>query len=249
MGSSDGTCGPVTESLGAKANTSLSAAITTTTGTSVSVASTTGMVVDDYLQIDSEIMEITAISPLAVSRGQLGTTAATHVSGDAVQDIQDWVYLSVTAGGDANGSTCTGACLYNFNVTTGATLTDATTGIAATGGTSGIIVDNSLTGTGESQSYYTTLGNATCGAMEPQAPARSVARCRRRNRILEFRRTVAGSVNVSRAEIGRTRQAQRTRPKLNGANRTTIRGPRASRPGSDAVFNALAQPLQHVGRQ
>jgi hypothetical protein len=156
-----GRCSPITEFLASSASTTLTAAITSTTSTSVSVASGTSFSNNDYIQIDSEIMHITTLAnPLTVTRGQLGTTGAAHTGGAAVQDIQDWLYLSVTANGTGNG--CSGACLYNYSVTTTTAPSDATTGITATGGTSGAVVDNFLTGTGESEIYYSTLGNATC---------------------------------------------------------------------------------------
>ncbi len=173
------TCSPVTEFLGAKANTTIN--VTggiTAASTSVTVASDTNIATGDYIQIDSEIILVSSVTggttvnftPAATHRGQLGTTAAAHADGAAVQDIQDWLYLSVSAGGGATG--CTGACLYNYSVTTTTTPGNATAGIAAAGGTSGVIIDNSLTGTGESQIYYSTLatsatactGNGTTGA-------------------------------------------------------------------------------------
>ena len=73
---------------------------------------------------------------------------------------QDWLFMSVIANGNTTG--CTGACLYNFNVQGAGTTGNVTDGIAAAGGTSGISIDNSLTGAGESQIYYTTLANQTC---------------------------------------------------------------------------------------
>ena len=87
----------------------------------------------------------------------------------------DYVFLSVTAGGTLTTSTpsalCTGACLYNFIVGTGgtdttagtaATPSTATAGIAEAGGTSGIVVDNVSSGSGESQIYFTGLSSQTC---------------------------------------------------------------------------------------
>src|SRR5208283_629655 len=82
--------------------------------------------------------------------GASGSCAGTP-SGGAV----DWIFLSVTANGGAPG--CTGACIYNYNVNT--TPTDATDGLTATGGTSGIVIDNVLTGAGQSQIYFSTLAN------------------------------------------------------------------------------------------
>jgi hypothetical protein len=159
------TCSPVTEFLGAKANTTLGGAgITTNAQTAITVASGTGIANGDYLQLGTEIMHVTAgggTTALTVARGQEGTTAAaSYPVGTAVQDIQDWAYLSVSATGADTG--CTGACLYNYSVTTTTSPTGSTTGIAATGGTSGIVIDNELTGSGESQIYYSTLSNQGC---------------------------------------------------------------------------------------
>ena len=163
--SGDAACSPVTEFLGAKANTTLGGAgITTNAQTAITVASGTGIANGDFLQLGTEIMLVTAgggTTALTVTRGQEGTTAAaSYPAGTAVQDIQDWAYLSVSATGADTG--CTGACLYNYSVTTTTSPTGSTTGIAATGGTSGIVIDNELTGTGESQIYYSTLANQNC---------------------------------------------------------------------------------------
>ena len=73
---------------------------------------------------------------------------------------QDWLFMSVIANGNATG--CTGACLYNFNVQGAGTTGNVTDGATATGGTTGIAIDNSLSGAGESQIYYTTLSNQAC---------------------------------------------------------------------------------------
>ena len=73
---------------------------------------------------------------------------------------QDWLFMSVIANGNTTG--CTGACLYNFNVQGAGTTGNVTTGQTATGGTTGIAIDNSLSGAGESQIYYTTLSNQAC---------------------------------------------------------------------------------------
>jgi hypothetical protein len=75
----------------------------------------------------------------------------------------DWIFFSVTANGSQTTTpACTGACLYNVNVTSEPAITTATAGIAATGGTSGIVVDNTSTDTGASQIYYSPLGNMAC---------------------------------------------------------------------------------------
>ena len=115
------TCSPVTEiSNSSNAATTLRAAITTTTSTSIPVTSGTGFTNGDYIRIDSETLLITAgggTTTLTASRGQLGTTAATHLIGAVVADIglHDWIFLSVTAGGAAGGSpACTGACILQL---------------------------------------------------------------------------------------------------------------------------------------
>ena len=90
---------------------------------------TTGIAKNDYIQIDSEIMEVASAggtTTLTVGTrggtGALGTAAASHVINEAVQDIQDWAYLGVTANGFDTG--CTGSagvpgCLFNYSITTG----------------------------------------------------------------------------------------------------------------------------------
>ena len=167
------TCSPVTEFLGAKANTTINeAGGITAASTSVTVTSNANIAAGDYIQIDSEIIHVSAVSggttvsfTVAGDRGALGTTAVAHANGAAVQDIQDWIYLSVSATG--NDTTCSGACLYNYNVTTGPTTGTATTGINAAGGTSGVIIDNSApsstnAASGEAQIYYSTLATQAC---------------------------------------------------------------------------------------
>jgi hypothetical protein len=94
---------------------------------------------------------------LTVTRAQNTTAAAAHSSGAAVTDIQDWLFLSVSALGNSTG--CAGACIYNYLVTTSPATAVATAGLGATGGTSGIIVDNTSTATGASQIYYSTITN------------------------------------------------------------------------------------------
>lgn len=77
----------------------------------------------------------------------------------------DWLFMSVGANGNttANGITCKGACLYNYNVTnSSATTGNPVAGLAEAGGTSGIVIDNSGTGAGESELYFSTLANQSC---------------------------------------------------------------------------------------
>jgi hypothetical protein len=70
--------------------TSLRAAVGSTTATSISVASASGFSAGDYVQVDAEAMQISAIAgtSLTVSRGALSTTAATHLVNTAVVDLR-----------------------------------------------------------------------------------------------------------------------------------------------------------------
>jgi hypothetical protein len=72
----------------------------------------------------------------------------------------DWIFMSASAHVTESGgnTTCTGACVLNFNVTTSPNKAGTpTTGLAETGGTSGIIIDNAASG-GGSEIYFTTIG-------------------------------------------------------------------------------------------
>lgn len=161
---------------GAVAITSLSAAITTTSQTSVSLTSTTGFGVGDFIQVGTEIMKVTGggnplTNPLTVIRGARSTTASTYSSGTTVKDVtHDRIFVGVAVA--ASSEPCTtpsGGCSLIFDVTApplsvgaGSTAV-ASLGLNATGGTSGIVIDNSNTSvTGASQVYYSTIGNATC---------------------------------------------------------------------------------------
>ncbi len=90
----------------------------------------------------------------------VGTASACSPITEFYNGTHDWLFMSVAANGSATG--CTGACLYNFNVQGAGTTGNVTDGIAAAGGTSGISIDNSLSGAGESQIYYSTLSSQTC---------------------------------------------------------------------------------------
>jgi hypothetical protein len=155
-------CSPVTEFLGNKAGTApttLTAPIGAT-GQTLSVASTTNWAQNDYIQIDSEIMQIISVTPttLTVNRPQLGTTAAAHSTNAVVQNIADRIFVSVAANGNAAG--CFGACVYSYNVTTGTATGTPSNGLTATGGTSGIVIDSkSATPVGGQQIYYTRRGD------------------------------------------------------------------------------------------
>jgi hypothetical protein len=131
--------------------------------TSVTITSATGFANNEYIQIDSEKMLVSAISggnTLTIARAQLGTAAAPHANGANVNQIHDRVFVSVAANG--NQTVCAGSCVYSFDVTNLA-LSSASAGLPATGGTSGIIIDNVVTSTaGASQVYFSTLSNQTC---------------------------------------------------------------------------------------
>ena len=113
-------------------------------------------------------LNYSAMSSFPSAIGVSGSAINPIVNGDAtcspVSEVyngtNDYIFLSVTANGNQNG--CTGACLYNFNVTSSVP-SGATAGLASTGGTSGIIIDNiATTPTGASEIYYSSLGNQNC---------------------------------------------------------------------------------------
>lgn len=66
--------------------TTLAAAISTTTERQISVASATGITVDELLRIDEELVLVTGITGtwISVMRGIGGTKARTHLSGTTV---------------------------------------------------------------------------------------------------------------------------------------------------------------------
>jgi hypothetical protein len=156
------TCSPVTEFLGTKVATTLTSSITNN-GATLSVASGTGIANNDYVEVEAEIMKVTAgggTTSLTVTRGQQGTTAVAHSNSLMVQDVQDWLFVSVAGNGNAGG--CTGACIYNYNVIGVGTTGTPVTGLAAAGGTSGIVIDSSSTSiTGDEEVYYTLLGGTS----------------------------------------------------------------------------------------
>ncbi len=104
------------------------------------------------------------INPLTSAGGACSPVTEVFGSGGTTDD---YIFLSVTANGNVgDGGTCTGACLYNFLVSTNGTSTTvptaATAGLATTGGSSGIIMDNISTTSGASQIYFSSLANETC---------------------------------------------------------------------------------------
>jgi len=103
---------------------------------------------------------VNTYSPLVRRASSASSASACSPVTEFYNSGHDWLFMSLIANGRATG--CTGACLYNFDVQGAGTTGTATDGVTATGGTSGISIDNSLTGAGESQIYYTTLGSQTC---------------------------------------------------------------------------------------
>jgi hypothetical protein len=99
----------------------LSAAITSTTSTSLDLTSATGFTVGSYILIDTEILKITniATNTLTVTRGQLGTTAATHLSAATVTQHTDQGYVSFNyfKSGETvgNGTETAVVATYNSN--------------------------------------------------------------------------------------------------------------------------------------
>ncbi len=108
-----------------------------------------------------------------------GTASCSPVT-EIDNGTDDYIFMSVSANGNQTG--CTGACLYNYNVTTSAIGTGIQTAAGSSGlggSTSGIIIDNTDVGdTGAAQIYYSPLGNlsscagtvsATCAVQTSQA--------------------------------------------------------------------------------
>jgi hypothetical protein len=103
------------------------------------------------------------INPLTSAAATCSPVTEVFGSGGTTDD---YIFLSVSANGNVgDGGTCTGACLYNFQVATaGATTVPAaaTAGLTVTGGSSGIIMDNISTTGGASQIYFSSLSNEAC---------------------------------------------------------------------------------------
>jgi len=145
----------------------------------VTVVSNTGIENGDYVQVDSELMLVDGVAPsgtkLAVTQGQLSTMAATHLDGAAVQDVLDWIFLSVASESAEGACAVAHGCLLNYAVLNAGTTGTATAGLALpnadTTGTSGIVIDNlSTTEVGAQQIYYTTGGGDTAVQASQQNP-------------------------------------------------------------------------------
>lgn len=110
------------------------------------------------IPIASNVVGTPVVGPSLVS----ANANCSPVTG-VMNGANEYIFTSVTAGGNDTG--CTGACIYMYNLTglTWAPAAVANAGFAATGGASGVIVDNISSTTGASQIYYSTLtspGNA-----------------------------------------------------------------------------------------
>ena len=160
-------CSGITEFYGTSATTALSGGLGNGVGNHIAdVTSTSGFTVGAgtfYVQIDSEIMLLTAVTPgppatLTLTRAQLGTAIAKHLTGAAVNEIHDWLFMSVL--GNGNGTGCNGSCLYNYDVLSGGGTGNPVAGLPVVGGTSGISIDNTALN-GGSQIYFTYQGSAT----------------------------------------------------------------------------------------
>ncbi len=79
--------------------TNLGAAISDTTGTTVTVGDSSIFAVNDLIQVDSEIFLVTAVptsTTLTVTRGYFSTTAATHDNGtDVDRPLADVIYDTI----------------------------------------------------------------------------------------------------------------------------------------------------------
>jgi len=130
------------------AETTLAAAITDTSGTSITVTSETSFpAVDFIISIDTEVMLVTnvATTTWTVTRGYEGSTAATHLNGAAV--YHDW--SAAEADSTVHGpASATDAHLAVFDGATGKLIKDGGTvpaaGLPTTGGTltGNLIMDN-----------------------------------------------------------------------------------------------------------
>ena len=166
-------CSGITEFYGTSATTKLNGNIGAG-NTSITVNNATGFTAGPtgttyYIQIDTEIMPLigvnTTTNTLTVTRG---TGKTPHTSGATVNEIHDWLFLSVLAGGNRTG-VCTGSCLYNYDVLANAGTGVPAAGLQVVGGTSGISIDNSALD-GGSQIYF-TFGSSATGGVKCPAPS------------------------------------------------------------------------------
>ena len=166
-------CSGITEFYGTSATNALTRNIGSGNGF-FTVNNATGFTVGPtgttyYIQIDSEIMALTGVNTttntLTVTRG---TGKAPHSAGAAVNEVHDWLFMSVLGNGNRTG-VCTGSCLYNYDVLANPTTGNPVAGLPVVGGTSGISIDNSALN-GGSQIYFTYQGSAN-GTVKCPSPS------------------------------------------------------------------------------
>jgi hypothetical protein len=132
--------------------------------------------------ITNDVMGTPVVGPLLVTAASACSPIAEFFNSPT-----DRIFFSVTASAaTASPVSCptnstTIGCVMSYNVTseTGfgtGTTTSATA--AEAGGTSGIIIDNSLSGTGDSQIYFLTLGSQGCtGNNESGSQGQATGEC------------------------------------------------------------------------
>jgi hypothetical protein len=175
-GSNPATSGIVVDNTGGSTTvpaTTLAAAITAG-ATSITVASSAGFAVNDYVQIDAEAISISAIAgtTLTVARAQLGTTAATHLISTAVVDLRTTL-LSGAITAAATSITVDSTTTFNVNdyiqvdteamlITAKPSSTTLTVTRGRLGSTSAAHADNArvddLSGYPQAASIYFSLG-------------------------------------------------------------------------------------------
>jgi hypothetical protein len=168
-------CSGITEFYGTSATTALRGNIGAGNGT-IPVNSISGFTVGGttpyYVQVDSELMQLTAVNPTGPGSPSLsvirGTGATNHSSTAPVNEVHDWLFMSVLGNGNRTG-VCTGSCLYNYDVLANPTTGNPVAGLPVVGGTSGISIDNSALN-GGSQIYFTYQGSAN-GTVKCPSPS------------------------------------------------------------------------------
>ncbi len=74
----------------------------------------------------------------------------------------DIIFAGVNEDAESVTGCTTGACIYNFVITGGATPSTISHGLPSAAGSSGILLDNTAATTGASNVYFSTLGNQSC---------------------------------------------------------------------------------------
>jgi hypothetical protein len=74
----------------------------------------------------------------------------------------DLIFGGISTSGVSVTGCTGGACVYNFDVTSGTTPLSIGYGLTSTSGSSAIVIDNTSSDAGASNVYFTTLGNQSC---------------------------------------------------------------------------------------